>query len=819
MKNKFIIILILFFKSVISTAVFAIEDFDFNIDEIQISNNGELIKGLKRGTVTSNSEQTMITADSFEYNKSTNILNAQGNVVVKDVSKNFIIKSNDITYFKNMDKIFSRGPTNGLISAKYDISSKNIDLDVRLNTIKSNNVTTIIDENFTEYKVDKLEYSINEKIFKGINITIQTNLNKPRNEREFYFFKNGIFDLANKEFSASETKIYVKKNIFDNSENDPRIYGVSSDKKKNKTTLNKASFTSCKLNDNCPPWNINAKKIIHDKEKKQIIYDDAVIKIYDFPVFYFPKFFHPDPSVDRQSGFLQPTLNNSNILGTSLMLPYFQVVSDNKDLTFKPIQFDGGMNMIQNEYRQKNKFSSFIGDFGYTQGYHSQSTGYKKKKIAHFFGKYDLDLNFDKFKKSKLNFNFQKVTNDTYLKVFESNLLNIDEKILPEDQNQLFSELNLSLNHTKYNFYGGIRAYESLDKKDSDRFQYSLPYYKFSKNFLRSSLGNFNFNSSGENNYKDTNSIRSKIINDVNFTSKNFYFQNGIVNRFNINLKNPNFVGKNDPDYKSSPQTELVSLFNFESNLPLIKKDKKFTNYLNPKISLRYNPTKMKESAEQEKLINTKNIFLMNRLGLNETLEEGESVTLGIDYKKENINNINKYFEFNLATIFRNEESKKIPQSSAIYEKQSNLFGSTNYNFSEKISFNYDFALDNDYSKFEYNSVGSNFSLGDFNTQITFLEKYGKMGSTNTIDNSTSLKFDEDKYIKFNTRRNRKIGLTEYYDLVYEYKNDCLTAGIKYKKSYYQDRDLKPEENLIFSITLFPITQYDQKIDKKMYSN
>ena len=83
--------------------------------------------------------------------------------------------------------------------------------------------------------------------------------------------------------------------------------------------------------------------------------------------------------MDRQSGFLQPTLNNSNILGTSLMLPYFQVVSDNKDLTFKPIQFDGGMNMIQNEYRQKNKFSSFIGDFGYTQGYNSQSTGYKKK--------------------------------------------------------------------------------------------------------------------------------------------------------------------------------------------------------------------------------------------------------------------------------------------------------------------------------------------------------------------------------------------------------------------------------------------------------
>ena len=67
---------------------------------------------------------------------------------------------------------------------------------------------------------------------------------------------------------------------------------------------------------------------------------------------------------------------------------------------------------------------------------------------------------------------------------------------------------------------------------------------------------------------------------------------------------------------------------------------------------------------------------------------------------------------------------------------------------------------------------------------------------------------------QFNTRRNRKINLTEYYNLVYEYKNDCLTAGVKYKKTYYEDRDLKPSEDLFFTITLFPITQFEQKIDK-----
>ena len=66
-------------------------------------------------------------------------------------------------------------------------------------------------------------------------------------------------------------------------------------------------------------------------------------------------------------------------------------------------------------------------------------------------------------------------------------------------------------------------------------------------------------------------------------------------------------------------------------------------------------------------------------------------------------------------------------------------------------------------------------------------------------------KFDENNSIKFATRKNRKINLTEYYDLIYEYKNDCLTAGVRWNKKYYSDTDLKPVEELYFSITIVPL--------------
>ena len=82
------------------------------------------------------------------------------------------------------------------------------------------------------------------------------------------------------------------------------------------------------------------------------------------------------------------------------------------------------------------------------------------------------------------------------------------------------------------------------------------------------------------------------------------------------------------------------------------------------------------------------------------------------------------------------------------------------------------------------------------------------------MSNTTSYLFNNNNSFSFKTRRNRKINLTEYYDLIYEYKNDCLTAGLKYQKTYYEDRDFKPSENLLFSITLIPLTSIEQKVSQ-----
>ena len=75
------------------------------------------------------------------------------------------------------------------------------------------------------------------------------------------------------------------------------------------TEITKGVFPTCKKRKGCPPWQLSAEKIQHNKKKQTIYYKNALLKVYDIPVMYFPRFFHPDPTVDRKSGFLIPTIN------------------------------------------------------------------------------------------------------------------------------------------------------------------------------------------------------------------------------------------------------------------------------------------------------------------------------------------------------------------------------------------------------------------------------------------------------------------------------------------------------------------------------
>ena len=811
MKNKILLILTLF-----SINFFLIEfsnaqdQFSFDVSEIEVLENGNKIIGSKRGKI-STGNGIIIEADNFTYKKIENVLNANGNVIIDDTINDYKIYSNNIKYEKNKEELFSKGKTKSEISSRFILNSSDVIFLINKKILSSNKNTSLLDNNEQTYlELKKFSFSFENELLKGEKVLVNLDYNLPQNDK--LFFESGIFDFQKKNFIAKDVTINLKKNIFDNVKNDPRLKGVSAESKDNVTKIKKGVFTSCNDDTDCPPWVVTASEITHDKNKKQLIYDDAVIKIYNVPVLYFPKFFHPDPTVKRQSGLLKPTLNSSNILGSSLNTPYYHVISQNKDFTFRPTIFDSDIKMFQNEFRVKNKNSSAIVDFAYVDGYQS-SLSNKSNSLSHIFAKFDANLAWENFNQSDLIVSLKKVSNDTYLKIFDGNIFK--NKTTPEDYNVLNSEAKLIVNNNNFNFITGFQSFEDLNLSSSDRFQFILPYYNFDKQLFSSyENGSINFSSNGSNDLNNTNNLRTKIINNLNFQSLDIISNSGFKSEYNLYLKNLNTVGKNDSVYKSSPQVEVMSILEFNTSLPMMNQTENSINYFTPKASIRFNPGDMKDYNSSDRSINVDSIFDINRLAIDDSFEEGKSLTLGVEYKKTDLNEINKFFEAKIATVFRNKNEKFIPKSSGINGQETNIFGSISNNLSEFLSISYDFILDNDFNTLEYNSLNTSINFKNLNTSFNFIEEDGIIGDTNSIENRTSIKFNDENYLTFNTRRNRKIDLTEYYNLIYEYKNDCLIAGIKYNKSYYEDRDLKPSENLLFSITLTPLTSFEQKIDQ-----
>ena len=206
--------------------------------------------------------------------------------------------------------------------------------------------------------------------------------------------------------------------------------------------------------------------------------------------------------------------------------------------------------MIQNEFRKVGKNFNLITDFGYVRNYKSANQN-KKKNISYLFSKFDLDLELEDFNSSKLYFDFEKVTNDTFLKVFDTSLLENSTSLKPGNQNELAGELKFTLNHEEYILTTGISSYENLQLDNNDKYQYALPYYDFNKIlFPNFEKGNFQFNSNGNNNLKNTNQLTSKIINNLLYSSQDYFSKDGLIYKYNVNLKNLNSVGKNVSEYK-----------------------------------------------------------------------------------------------------------------------------------------------------------------------------------------------------------------------------------------------------------------------------
>ena len=202
----------------------------------------------------------------------------------------------------------------------------------------------------------------------------------------------------------------------------------------------------------------------------------------------------------------------------------------------------------------------------------------------------------------------------------------------------------------------------------------------------------------------------------------------------------------------------------------------------------------------------------MNRIGTNEIVEGGKSISLGVEYESRNQNN-DKLYSLSLANSISEKENNNLPSKTKLNEKRTDLVGKFSYYPNQVLNFDYSFSYDNNLKNSNYDFVSTSINYGFLSTSFNFLSSGGVIGNDEIISNSSTIKLDYEKSIKFNIAKDLNKDFTEYYDLIYQYETDCLSASIEYNKKFYSEGNLKPEKNLFFAIKFIPFAEFRQSAE------
>lgn len=169
---------------------------------------------------------------------------------------------------------------------------------------------------------DKIEYDIKSETIKTSGNTEITNANGQR-----LTLTNSYISKTGDTLSGDDIRLWLGQHVYVESDNITRDGDL--------TIARCAEFTACY---DCDPygeaWAVAATKIVHNMDSRMLQFYNPVLWVYDtVPVFWVPFFEMPDPGVKYKTGFLMPSFESTNKMGTQINIPFYVSLSDTHDLT------------------------------------------------------------------------------------------------------------------------------------------------------------------------------------------------------------------------------------------------------------------------------------------------------------------------------------------------------------------------------------------------------------------------------------------------------------------------------------------------------
>lgn len=538
--------------------------------------------------------------------------------------------------------------------------------------------------------------------------------------------------------------------------------------------IDNAAYTPC-LQKNytfkkCPGWKLNAKKVIHDVENQNIYYENAVLSILNLPILYTPFFSHPDPTVNKRSGILAPTISSDNVLGTSLSIPLFYNLKSNYDLTFTPTIQSKADDYYTINYRQLSK--NYTANIETSMSRDESNTGTKN----HFFLDGDIKNSY-----GKLNYQIQTSNNDTYLRKN-----NINQEIVLSsgiDFTKKMENSHLSLN---------ANIYKHLNNSPDKKWEYIYPNIKYDIYEYKDPVSSLNWRIENSLlNYRDINrnynqELSSELSSEKIITSRStgLRFKNTFQNRFMYFNDSANDLS----------QLRIFPQFASKISYPLSKITTTGSQSLEPMIIPILAPY---NNYSSNQIINNSNIFSLNRETTLSKSEGGPRIIYGADW----LISSKKY-----AIISTIGQSLRVNKESSDNSEEISdyIFGST-IDFGENGYIATDITIERKDLYLKNNNTNAFLELEKIKFGFNYdYETKNKIRTSEQISVEAKIDLVKDTDFIMSVRKDLMTEKSIGNSFGVRYENDCLAINLDYFRDFTAIDDIKNSRGFSFTITLKP---------------
>ena len=573
---------------------------------------------------------------------------------------------------------------------------------------------------------------------------------------------------------------------------DSRMVGNKIIKKNEINIISNVEYTPCLkenyLIKNCPGWKLKANKAYHNLESKTIHYNHARLHIFNIPIFYLPYFAHPDPSVDRRTGFLMPTIQTDDQLGDTLSLPFFYNIAGNKDITITPNLQSNANNFYEIDYRHLNEIGLLEVDASIDDNNDNNGTR------NHFFANADIHNKYGSLKTY-----VQTSNNDTYMRKMNLNKATVYK-----------SGIHFQRSQEDTNFLIESNVYKHLTRQNSEQWEYLYPQINYDINNIedRDFGGNVSLNNTFRNWKNLNNSYSTQASSQLNWTRNDIHRKTGLLfnNQFNFRIVSSSV------DNKSGNKDESSVLFfpqiGSKISFPLINIGKKSSQTITPVLMPILAPYNNNTGAQS---ISTSNVFSYNRATGLDQWESGPRINYGIEWFLE----LKEKFDIKL-TIGQSTKINKDKHDTS--DEVSDYMATSRIIFDSSKYIDNTVIIDRRNKDIKGSSINAYFDYDKYRFAVDYdyvSKKYGtgseqlRVGANILLDNDFSFNFTGTR----NLYTNNNIGYQ--YGLLYE--NECLGIDFNYYRDLTKDRDIEESDGLSLSIVLKPFGSTKTYGKKKVF--